>query len=82
MVCRPQLGRHPIGPGFSVGALGAVPRCARGLGTNATAGFVYNYLGPWGTFTNRVQRGFGQVAQQHGLVSFLSFLHPARKGMR
>jgi hypothetical protein len=36
------------------------------LRTNATAGIVYNSLGPQGTFTNRVQDGFGQAVVRRG----------------
>ncbi len=82
MARRPELGRHSMVWASESARPGRCLVASGELGTNATAGFVYNFLGPSRTFTNRVQGGFGQAARQHGLVSFLVFLHPARKGMR
>jgi hypothetical protein len=42
-------------------------RCrARGIGTQATAGIVYNITGLHPTLTYRVQNGFGQAVPHHG----------------
>jgi hypothetical protein len=54
------------GSGFGFGAALTVRCRARGIGTQATAGIVYNILGPHRTFTYRVQSGFGQAVQHHG----------------
>ncbi len=66
MECRPDSGRHSVVRASEPARPRQFQVAPGESGTNATAGFVYNSLGPRGTFTNRVQGGFGQAVQRRG----------------
>jgi len=54
------------GSGFGFGAALLVLAASGEFGTQATAGINNNLLGPFWTFTYRVQSGFGQAVRHHG----------------